>query len=214
MKKLTLILSAILLFTLYGNAKNRAEKTELKVKTYDAIIVPGFPYKGKKWALTTKTRVLWAVHLYKTGVAKNIIFSGSAVYSEYNEAEVMAIYAREMGIPNENIFIENQAEHSTENIYYSFKIAKAEGFESIAVATDPFQMKALDKFQIFEKLPIEMLGVQFKVLRKMDRKEPTIDASSAKEKNFKSIKDRQSKKERMKGTRGEKVDWTALVDSK
>ena len=62
---------------------------EAKTQTYDAIIVPGVPYDGNKWTRTMKGRVYWAKHLYEEGIAKNIIFSGSSVYTAYYEAEIM-----------------------------------------------------------------------------------------------------------------------------
>ncbi len=72
-----------------------AEKTNHKYLSnapYDAIIVPGVPYDGKHWSETMRNRVQWSIYLYKKGIAKNIIYSGSAVYTEYEEAKIMALY--------------------------------------------------------------------------------------------------------------------------
>ncbi|MBK6774437.1 MAG: YdcF family protein [Flavobacteriales bacterium] len=64
-----------------------------------------------------KLRVHWAVHLFKEGVARNIIFSGGAVYTPYVEAEIMSLYAQELGVPAKHCFLDPIAEHSTENIF-------------------------------------------------------------------------------------------------
>ena len=76
-------------------------------------------------------RLLWAKYLFDNGLAKNIIVSGSSVYTEYNEAKVMAIYAEAMGIPRVNIYKETKAEHSAENVYYSMNIQKTLGLKKL-----------------------------------------------------------------------------------
>jgi uncharacterized SAM-binding protein YcdF (DUF218 family) len=120
----------------------RAAETE----TYDVIVVPGVPLENGRWSRTMKARVYWSKYLYDRGIAKNIMYSGSSVYSPYYEAEVMALYAQALGIPKEDILTETKAEHSTENIYYSYKKAKLLGFDRIALASDPFQTKLLRRY--------------------------------------------------------------------
>src|ERR1700722_8092906 len=104
---------------------------------YDIIIVPGVPYKNE-WSRTMKARIYWSKFLFDQGIAKNIMFSGSSVYTPYTESTIMAQYAEAIGIPKENIFTETRAEHSTENVYYSYKKAKKMHFDRIALASDPF----------------------------------------------------------------------------
>src|SRR3954467_5260266 len=99
-------------------------KHAAEVKPYDAVIVPGIPCDGGKWNFIMKWRVSWSVFLYKKGIAKNIVYSGGAVYTPYTEALIMAEYAEKMGVPKEHIFTEVCAEHSTENLYYSWQLAK------------------------------------------------------------------------------------------
>ncbi len=106
---------------------------------YDVIIVPGIPFVNGEWDNTMKTRVLWSVYLYETGFAKNIIYSGSSVYSPYFESEIMKLYAIELGVDAGHIFIEKEAMHGVENLYYSYILAKELGFKNIALATDPAQ---------------------------------------------------------------------------
>lgn len=172
-------------------------------EAYDAIIVPGFPCDGKSWSVTVKMRLIWAKYLYDNGFAENIIVSGSSVYTKYNEAEVMAIYAEAMGIPCENIFTETTAEHSTENVFYSMKMAHALNFEKIAVATDPFQMTfLLRKFMKRESLAVDKLPIHFGILSKLDQTEPKVDVASAANSNFISLIEREDKAERMRGTKG------------
>ena len=139
----------ILLFTLVGcsslfhSTKGTFAKG-LKHQPYDVIIVPGYPFEGESWNTVIKMRVTWAKYLFDKGYTKNIIFSGGAVYSPYIESRIFKAYAIAKGVPSENIFTEERAQHSVENIYYSYRIAKEKGFEKIALATDAFQPTTLD----------------------------------------------------------------------
>src|SRR5690606_31947372 len=116
------------------------------VRPYDVIIVPGIPYEKENTSSIMNMRLQWAKHLYDSGFAQNIIFSGSAVYSPFVEGKAMKAIADSMGIPPEHTFYETKAEHSTENVYYSWKMANEMGFKKIALATDPFQSAMLKSF--------------------------------------------------------------------
>ena len=175
----------------------------IKNQPYDVIIVPGYPFDGNDWSQVVKSRVLWATYLYKKGIAKNIIFSGAATYSPYVEGKVMALYAEALGIPKNHIFVEDKAEHSTENIYYSYQLAKKLNFTKIAVATDPYQSPRLMRFTKHRfKLPITHIPFVADSLATIHNVYPKINASSAKVENFRSIVEKQSKWYRLKGTLG------------
>ncbi len=187
-----------------------AEKTNRKYLTkapYDAIIIPGVPFDGKHWSETMRNRVQWGAYLYRKGYAKNIIYSGSAVYTEYEEAAVMALYGEALGIPKEHIFTDPRAEHTTENIYYSYRVAKKHGFQKIALATDPFQLNGMRKFIKKFDFPVDLLPIIKDTLLKQDLTEPTINPSSARRTNFVSIVERQSKWQRLRGTFGQHICW-------
>ncbi len=183
-------------------------KRALKNQPYDVIIVPGCPYDGKEWSTAMKGRVTWADYLIEKGIAKNVIFSGGAIYSPYVEGKVMALFAEELGTPKEKIIIEDQAQHSTENIYYSYQIAKKMGFTKIAIASDPFQSNLLMRFtRIRFKLPIAHIPFVIDTLAKIDDVHPVIDASSAKVENFKPITETQTSRYRRRGTMGKNIKF-------
>ena len=176
---------------------------QLDKEPLDAIIVPGYPFEDGKWCEIIKLRVYWAKYLFENGMTKNIIFSGSAVYTPYVESKIMALYAMKIGIPEENIFLETQAEHSTENLYYSYKLAKSNGFNNIALATDPFQDMFLKKH--IENMDLNEIKSLPMLFKKMERKEmftPEINPELAFVENFVSLKERQDKKTRKKGSKG------------
>lgn len=193
---------------LFSNTRAAVVSLDPHVK-YDAIIVPGVPHNGQNWSSTMRDRVLWSVFLYKSGYAKNIIYSGSAVYTAYEEAAVMALYAQELGIPKEHIFLDSRAEHTTENIYYSYQIAKKQQFECIAFATDPFQGYSMKSFIRKFEFPIDILPIDYDTLSSLIIQEPKINPELAKRAEFKSIVERESKWKRFRGTMGQNIRWQA-----
>lgn len=178
-------------------------------KPYDVIIVPGAPYDSLNgtWTMPMKGRIYWAKHLFETGIAKNIIFSGSAVYTPYIESKVMALYAEALGIPAGNIFVETKAEHSTENIYYSCQMAKKLGFEKIAIATDPLQARLLRSYPRRIRIKADFIPFVIDTLSTMEKQDfVKIDPESAKVKDFVSIVDRENRFKRLWGTLGKNID--------
>lgn len=187
---------------------NKLYNRAIKNSPFDVIIVPGVPYNGKEWSSAMKGRVIWGCYLIKNGIARNIIFSGGAVYTPYVEAKVMALYAEELGIQKDKILIETQAQHSTENIYYSYCLAKKCGFTKIAVASDPFQSSLLMGFTKRKfQLPITHIPFVIDTLLQIDDVYPQINADSAKVKNFRSILETQSKWSRFRGAQGKNINF-------
>lgn len=192
--------------TFFRPLPKKLYKRALKNKPYDVVIVPGTPYNGKDWDTKMKGRVIWASYLMKNGFAKKVIFSGGAVYTEYTEAKIMALYAEALGVSKEAILIEDKAQHSTENIYNSYWMAKKMGYTKIAVASDPYQSNLLMGFTKRRfKLPIAHIPFVINILKDMDDIHPTINPESAKVKDFKPITETQSFWYRLQGTRGKHI---------
>ena len=191
-------------------------QSNLTLKPYDAIIVPGIQFENGNWNYIMKGRVLWSVYLYNQGITKNIIYSGSAVYSPYTEAKIMALYAEKLGVHPEHIFVEPRAEHSTENIFYSCLIAKKNGFTRVAVATDRFQSRTLADFlpKIKRKtgIDIKSLPLQDDLMRTVSHHDPVINYELAKVDSFVSIVERESKLKRFFGTMGFHIDYDEAKD--
>jgi uncharacterized SAM-binding protein YcdF (DUF218 family) len=186
-------------------------------KVYDAVIVPGIPFKNDRWDSVMKARVIWAWVLYKNGIAKNFIFSGDAVYSPFKESIIMALYAEKLGIPREHIYYETKAKHSTENVYYSYLEAKKHGFKSLALATDPLQSYLLKRF--LERrfgTPIDRLPFIMDTVRVYSYLNPTIDPHSAKvnEDDFEPIDEEESFITRLRGTLGHDIKWRQYPNGK
>lgn len=194
-------------------AKKSYEKAVVE-KPFDVIIVPGVPYEKEKTTSVMKMRIFWAKYLYDSGFTKNIIFSGSAVYSPYVEGIAMKIIADTLGVPSNHTFSETTAEHSTENVYYSWKLAKRMGFRKIALATDPFQSRLLRSFAKKYCPGVKAIPIVFDRLEIDDSPLPVIDASPAFRENFVSIKNRETFWQRFSGTMGRKVKEEVKGDKK
>ncbi|MCB0755368.1 MAG: YdcF family protein [Flavobacteriales bacterium] len=174
---------------------------------FDAVIVPGVPF-DTAWSDVMRARVLWSHYLYTEGLTKNVIYSGSAVYSPYIESRIMAEYAKELGIPEENIFTEERAEHSTENVFYSYYLAKDLGMENIALATDPFQTKMVKSFAKKKKLDIAYVPAMFDVIGiNYGGTSVNIDPSAARVENFVPLPEREGFFKRFAGTMGKNLKY-------
>jgi len=196
-------------------AKKTYNQAVNKSLTFDAIIVPGMPFQNKSWDSAMKARILWSWILYKNGMAKNIIYSGGAVYTPYIESEIMGLYARQLGVPAEHIFCDTQARHSTENIYYSYLLAKKCGFKTIALATDPFQSFMLKSFTRKRfSTPIYHIPFVTDSLNLYNHINPQINPENARVANFESIKSKESFWKRIRGTMGSGIDWGQYPDGR
>jgi uncharacterized SAM-binding protein YcdF (DUF218 family) len=149
--------------------------------------------------------------LYKRGYTKNIIMSGAAVGTPYVEAEVMKQYAVALGVPPEHIFIENKAEHSTENVWYGYLLAKKLGFKTIALATDKFQNNLLYRFVKRRTPEVQFLPTIFDTLRTLSHATPQIEFKHLRLNDFIPLAERESKWKRLRGTQGKNINFKDTV---
>ena len=202
----------ILLFSycsLFTPSATKMYKRSLKKHAqYDAVIVPGVPFNEPEWDRVMLMRVVWSVHLFKKGVTKNIIMSGAAVYTPYVEARIMKQYAIALGVPEQNIFVEDRAEHSTENIWYGFKLGQKQGFVNMALASDKFQTRLLYRFGRKRTKGLEFLPTLFDTLRTLSHETPKIEYKHLKlDSTFVPLPDRESKWRRFRGTQGKNINF-------
>jgi hypothetical protein len=174
---------------------------------YDVIIVPGVPYLNPSYKLLMKARILWAKYLYDRKFTKNIIFSGSSVYTPYVEGQIMKMYADSIGVPPSHTYSEVEAEHSTENIYYSMLMAKRMGFKRVAVATDQYQAVIINRYikKMFPELKI--IPIQYDKIKVRTAPWPAIDASCAFNESFVSLVKRENRAKRFQGTLGKNISY-------
>ena len=198
-------LALILTQCSFSNYARKSYAKAKKEKPYDVIIVPGVPYDKAATTSVMTLRLYWAKHLYDSGFTKNIIFSGGSVYTHFVEGIAMKIMADSLGIPSNHTFYETTAEHSTENVYFSWKMAKEKGFNKIALATDPYQAALLRRFIKRYTPGVKSVPIVFSLLDIDDRSLPKIDTTAAYVENFVSITEREGFWERFQGTMGKGV---------
>lgn len=224
MKKVmkTAVLNLILILGTLSNsfADGRLDKV---TEPYDAIIVPGYPFRPNgKMNPMYKVRLYWAYHLYKEGKTKNIIVSGSAVHTPYVEAEVYALYLIELGIDPNHIIIEDRAEHSLENVFYSMEIAKEHGFQKVAVVSDKaqtFMIKYLAR-KFDHEISADFIPAKWRfiITHYWNKFDLDIDYEKAYQPGFVHISMKKTETQRKMGTSGhlwkpsEEVRWCYASD--
>lgn len=184
-----------------------------KTGGYDVIIVPGVPYEDESMSSLMKMRVLWAAWLFKNGIARNVIFSGGAVYTPYVEARVMGAMAKKAGIPEDHIFYEEEAEHSTENMVFGYRLARTLGFEKIAIASDPVQTWLLS--EVSEQFKLYDLGflpmVPEKIRAQLNTANLSVDIVPINPATFVPLPERKSARERWRGTLGKEIPRDRVI---
>ncbi len=120
----------------------------------------------------------------------------------------MRQYAIALGIDSADILTEEKAEHSTENVYYSYQLAKSRNWENVALATDYVQVKMVRNFVSKEQIPIVYLPMVIHIVDTMavfNQPAPHINDSIAYVKDFVPITERESRHKRWRGTRGKNI---------
>lgn len=162
----------------------RIYSTNVKRAPFDAVIVPGIPYSKENPEYMMPVRLRWAMELYKKGIAKNIIFSGSAVHSPYVEGLYMKIMADSLGVPSSHTFAEEKALHSIENISYGLVLADSLGFHKVAIATDPFQSIFLSSTYSKINPALAFLPLDVDSMKSFSRPLPSVNVNAAFVHNF------------------------------
>lgn len=127
-------------------------KKNPKIKKYDVIIVLGSPAKDNcEPGSIMKDRVAKGVELFKLGIGKKILFTGSSVRNNCTEAEVMKTYAISKGVSKNHILTEIRAKNTFQNAYYSVKQMKELKLTSAAIVTsEPHIKRACAVFEKFD----------------------------------------------------------------
>jgi len=103
-------------------------------------------------------RLMQAVTLYKKGKIKKIFFSGgsgSLVYTYLKESEMVKKFLVEIGIPSEDIIIENKSNNTRENALFTKEVLEKEmPHGKFLLFTSAFHMRRA--VACFEKVGIEV----------------------------------------------------------
>jgi uncharacterized SAM-binding protein YcdF (DUF218 family) len=105
---------------------------------FDTLIVLGNPAEANGTPSSEqRERTLEGVREYKAGVAPHLIFTGGAAHNRFVEADVMRDLAIAQGVPARDITVEDQAQNTIQNIYYSDQIMETHHWKSAEVISSP-----------------------------------------------------------------------------
>jgi hypothetical protein len=109
---------------------------------HDVIILLGCPSNTDGTPSGSQiARIDIGLALRDAGLGDTFIVTGAAVHNQWVEADALAAQLLARGVPAERIVVENRAQHTDENIYYSSRIMEARGWESaLVVSDDPGQL--------------------------------------------------------------------------
>ena len=109
----------------------------------DAAIVLGAGVEGDgRLAYNSRRRVAAGVRLLQAGRARHLIFSGGVGgnHPATSAAALMRQHAIRLGAAPERLLLEPRAVSTFENIRFSFALAAARGFESLALVSDGYHL--------------------------------------------------------------------------
>ncbi|MFO8056204.1 MAG: YdcF family protein [bacterium] len=141
------VVSLLLLFSATGCAKIisaplTVEESELRPA--DAIVVLGYgPPVDESGEVNPelRRRVEKGVELYRRDLAPVMIMTGGNTYKDFYESEVMKEVAVSMGVPEEAVICEREAESTIGNAGYTSRIMEERGMESCIVVSSPYHLK-------------------------------------------------------------------------
>ena len=89
-------------------------------------------------------RVLYTLKLYQEHAAPKIIVSGGDIdfldESPSTPADDMSVLLQMMGVPEEDILLQNQSQNTEEDARYVCEIIKEQGFQKVILVTSAFHM--------------------------------------------------------------------------
>ena len=166
LKKLILILlilgiaMSIIVFTINYHVKASTKNQILKngeyadLKDIDCILVLGAGVWGDKPSPMLEDRLLEGIKLYEEGVSPKIMMTGDNGTNGYDEVNVMKNYAKERGVPSEDIFMDHAGFSTYESVYRAKAIFEV---ERVVIVTQEYHLyRAL---YIANQLGLEAYGV-------------------------------------------------------
>ena len=152
---IVLIVLGINLYVRLSTRKQIIKENEYaNLSDIDCIIILGAGIWGDKPSPMLEDRLLEGIKLYQNKVSDKIIMSGDNGKEEYNEVEIMKNYAKEKGIPSENIFMDHAGFSTYESIYRAKEIFEA---KKVVIVTQKYHLyRAL---YVANQLGLEAYGV-------------------------------------------------------
>lgn len=118
-------------------------------ESVDAIVVLGARIEadGSPGAALAR-RLTSATNVFERGLAPTILVSGGARWHGHIEAIAMRRFLIELGVPDDAVLIEPLARSTAENAFFCARVARSQGWRSLAVVSCPWHLpRALRNFE-------------------------------------------------------------------
>lgn len=125
-----------------------------ELKDVDCILVLGAGVHGTTLSHMLEDRVKTGINLYEIGSAPKILMSGDHGQDDYDEVNAMKDYAKEQGVPSEDIFMDHAGFSTYESMYRARDIF---GCEKIIIISQEYHLHRA--IYIAEYLGLEAYGV-------------------------------------------------------
>lgn len=145
--KVMLMVTAIALLWVLFIQWKMASLPDGKLPPKEVGIVLGAALWQTEPSPALQERLNRAVQLYESGTIKHIIVSGGYDHAnaELTEAEGMRNYLVDKGVRQSDIYLENEATNTYENMLFSQKIMRSNGWTSSVIITHRYHaVRALD----------------------------------------------------------------------
>lgn len=153
------VLIIVCIFTNIPNDLFKNLIVESKIEKADTIIVLGAGVTESGWPdRFSLERAVKGIVLYKKGYAPKIIFSGGWDHDGYiASADAMAMAAKDLGVLESAIIIEDKSKNTYENALNSIEIMKKNNMKNAILVTSESHMKR--SLMIFNKLKVPVYPV-------------------------------------------------------
>ena len=106
-----------------------------------AVVLGAAVYRGFP-SPVFRERINQAIRLYESGQVQAVIFTGGIGRNDdISEGEAARLYALQMGVPDEDIYVETTSTNTYGNLENTIEILESQGFETILVVSDPLHMR-------------------------------------------------------------------------
>ncbi len=150
-----LLIAGINLFVKATAQGDILSKEDVIPSDADCILVLGAGvWANNRPSFMLEDRLLTGISLYETGASERILMSGDHGTKEYDEVNVMKLFAVERGVPSEHIFMDHAGFSTYESLYRARDVFKT---KKMIIVTQKYHLyRAL---YIAKSLGIEAIGV-------------------------------------------------------
>jgi len=129
-------------------------QNSIYLENIDCIMVLGAGVENNKPSLMLEDRLKKSIELYNLNVSPKLLMTGDHGHEGYDEVNVMKNYAKETGIPSQNIFMDHAGFSTYDSIYRAKAIFKV---KKMVIVSQAYHLpRAL---YIANELDIEAYGV-------------------------------------------------------